>query len=60
VEGAVIAWEGHNPWTRENGGILRLYHAVYANPRPEMTVNRLECRSALMPAAPFLIAVTAE
>jgi hypothetical protein len=38
----------------------RLYHKVWTNPRPEVTIEAIDFVSAMTASAPYLIAITLE
>jgi hypothetical protein len=58
---AVVAWTGANPSARKNGSSIRLFHASWDNPHPEVAIRRLDFISDKpTPGAPFLVAITAE
>jgi len=55
-----VVWQGMNPASILNGGILQLTRSTYENPRPEAEVASLDFVSAMSDSAPFLIALTVE
>jgi hypothetical protein len=57
---AEIVWRGTNAASASFGASLRLFRWPCENPRPAMKVISLDIVSAMSPAAPFLIAITAE
>lgn len=61
TERGKVAWEGHNPATREYNRSLRLYLATWKNPHPAKTVTSIDYTSTNdSPAAPFCVAMTVE
>jgi hypothetical protein len=59
-EGLDVAWIGSNPTAAADGYKIRLLHAAWPNPRPDVPVETLDFISVLSPGAPFLVAITAE
>jgi serine/threonine protein kinase/tetratricopeptide (TPR) repeat protein len=55
-----VVWQGMNPASILNGGILQLTRSTFENPRPEVEVESLAFVSAMSDSAPFLIALTVE
>jgi hypothetical protein len=55
-----LAWENA---VRDGSGAslyARLYHKVWTNPRPEVTIEAIDFVSAMTASAPYLIAITLE
>ena len=58
---ARVAWEGPHEAPHIHPTRLRIYHAVWDNPRPDQEIVSFDFISKLSTtAAPFLIAVTVE
>ncbi len=58
---AQVAWEGPHAFSLYPGVRLRVYHAVWDNPRPDQEIVSFDFVSKMSTAAaPFLIAVTVE
>ncbi len=55
---ATVAWSVSNRATRGEHRGVRIYHATFTNPFPDIAIETLDFVSAMTPAAPFLIAVT--
>jgi len=47
-------------WTTATGATVRLFTMVYANPRPDVQVRRIDFLSKNTGSAPFLVAMTVE
>jgi hypothetical protein len=61
VTGAVIAWEGTNPFTHIAGTrATRLFKRTWINPAPDVEVISLDFIAEHSRAHPFLVALTAE
>jgi tetratricopeptide (TPR) repeat protein len=58
AEKVVVAWEGANPASSLNRGIVQLTRSTFENPRPDVEVTSLDFVSAMTDCAPFLIALT--
>ncbi len=61
VTGAVIAWKGSSPATKQTGmpGI-RLFKRTWENPAPEVEITKVDFVAEHDRAHPFLVALTAE
>jgi hypothetical protein len=58
---AQVAWEGPHGYPAIYSTRLRIYHAVWDNPRPDQEIVSFDFVSKMTTtAAPFLIAVTLE
>jgi hypothetical protein len=59
---AKVAWTGQNEAAKAYGMSLRLYHAVWENPRPEAEIATLtfDALPKQFTAGPFLVAITLE
>jgi hypothetical protein len=53
---ATIVWSAINNAQRR----VRMFHMAWTNPRPEVEIIALDFQSAMSPAAPFILAITAE
>ena len=53
---ADVAWMAQHP----SVGLLRLFHRVWRNPRPEVKVDSIDLVSDVEVSSPLLVAVTAE
>lgn len=60
VSAATVAWTGTNPLAEACEAMVRIFHRVYENPRPDLKVVSIDFVSKLAPAAPFLVAMTVE
>ena len=60
LERGRLAWVGDTPLARQAGARVRLYLTSDDNPRPELEVLHLDFTSKVLPAAPFLVAITVE
>jgi hypothetical protein len=58
--GAALAWEGTNPASKGAGFRLRLFQMTWINPRPAVSIARIEFESFMESSAPFLLAITAD
>ena len=56
TERSTIAWSGFN----SAKVVVRLFKTTWVNPLPETEIVSLDYVSTMAPAAPFLLAVTAE
>jgi len=54
--GPRVAWSGRNASSLS----IRLFLTTWQNPRPEARVETIDLVSAMSPAAPFIVAITAE
>ena len=55
-----VAWIGSNPACRALGASLKIYKTTWENPTPEVEIVSVDYASSMTPAAPFLVALTAE
>jgi hypothetical protein len=55
---ARVAWTGSNDAVKAYGKSLRIYHAVWDNPLPDVEVLDIRLVSNMSLAAPFLLAIT--
>jgi hypothetical protein len=57
---AQVAWTGSNEAVKAYGKSLRIYHATWDNPFPDVEVRDIGLVSNMSLAAPFLLAITLE
>lgn len=55
--GAVVAWQGANPASRQLGMAVRIYKFTI-NPLPDVEIKSIDFESAMEKPAPFLLAIT--
>jgi hypothetical protein len=56
-----LAWEGQNPYSREESEKIRLYLATWRNPHPDRLILSVDYASTeTSAAAPFCLAITGE
>ncbi len=54
--GPRIGWAGVNPFHKK----VRVFISTWENPRPSVKINTIDFVSAMTPASPFMLAVTAD
>lgn len=57
---ARVVWQGSNEASRRLGMSVRLFQAVWVNPRPEVEISSIDLASAMERPAPFLVAVSTD
>jgi hypothetical protein len=55
-----LAWTGVNQASRQFGTNLRIYRTSFANPKPNVTIDKIDYVSANKQAASFLLGLTVE
>ena len=57
---SVVAWTGTNAASQQAKQSIQLFKQTWKNPHPQLEVRDIKFVSSMTPAAPFLIAITAE
>jgi hypothetical protein len=58
--GSVVAWTGSNIYASRRNTTIRLYLAIWDNPRPTAKVESIDFITANTQASPFCVAMTVE